>query len=136
MRRIWKFSCHFSEVHSFIPAKLANVVDVSLLTKCCIVRVLSPQLKQVLFFHIFDERSPFSIVVPKYKWGVFIQHIFPYSFLEKTNIEFSSVIPLCGKLKDSESCANLVETYFYLFRFVALVGVCYDGFRYSNFLGK
>ena len=112
MRRKWKFSYHFSEVHPFIPVKLAYVEDVSLLTKCCIVRVLSPKMKQILCCHTCYERSFFSTVVPKYKWGVFIQHVFPYSFLENINIKLRSVSPLCRTLEDPESCANLVANSF------------------------
>jgi hypothetical protein len=70
------------------------------------------QFEGVFRGQVVDLGSPFNTVVPKGKGAVGFLHVFPYSFLDQSNIEFGFVCPRVSFLENSQRGTDLLAKPF------------------------
>ncbi len=70
------------------------------------------QLEDVLRGQVVDARSPFNTIVPKGKGAIGFLHVFPYAFLDLSNVEFGFVCPRRSFFKKSHRGTDLLTKPF------------------------
>ena len=124
------------KIYPLVPSKLTDFWDVTFFAKSGIVRRVASQLKNVFVSHVGYGGSLFSTIVPEDHRRLFIVNVFAYRFLKQTNMQFCPICPMCLTLQNSKFRANFMTKLLNFLRFVTLVWVSNDCYRYTDLFWK
>ena len=104
---------HGHENNLLMPSKISNYRNVTLITKSAFMRYFTLSLEDRKRKCVMNQSTTFYHIFLKNHQRALFSHVFPHSFLEKNNVEFSTICTWISTLQNIESSDNLITEYFY-----------------------
>ena len=136
LRQVRELRLALPKVHPLVPIPLAQVGDISHLTKGSKIWSLTLELEEGLSCQVVDVRLPFSSITPKDKWQIRFTHVLAYALFNKPNVELRLVCMLGAFLQYSKGGSDLVTERSHLFQLLSSMQITDEGIWDTNLLAK